>query len=44
MRFSVKVVSFHINKTWRLLHNYDEVIRESKDSLHMRTISFAHPW
>jgi len=26
-RFSVKVGGLHINKTWRLLHNYDEVIR-----------------
>ena len=31
-RFSVKVGSLHINKTWRLLHNYDEVIRESNYS------------
>ena len=44
MRFSVKVGSLHINKTWRLvLHNYDEVIRESNysytcviDLLHIR--------
>jgi hypothetical protein len=45
MRFTVKVGSLHINKTWRLLvlHNYDEVIRESNysytcviDLLHIR--------
>jgi hypothetical protein len=43
-RFSVKVGSLHINKTWRLvLHNYDEAIRESNysytcviDLLHIR--------